>query len=579
MKKILFVLFIFVFCLNTIKAQIEKSTKIEVINGEEFYMHEIQKGQTFYGISKIYNVPVDTIIAYNPESSVKLKIGSLIKIPTYKKRNSKTEPKQIINQTQKPVAIPSQWHTVSQGESLYSISKKYNTSVEAIKKLNSGISESLSIGQRIEVPSSKTTTEITPDVKLPVTIKDTSKQTSVIIHQTEIKVLPKDTLILINAEAKNKITNDIYIALMVPLYTAQIQNINLGNIKSPTDISNTESFRFIQFYLGFLEGLKQFENKGITIHLDVYDVSDGVPAVKKIMNDPNFSKTHLIVGPLFTSTFVEVQKWADKNGVYIVNPFTMQSSIVSKSQFSIKLSCEQNAKCKNLCTEIENQFPDANIILLTNKNSDTVSIDLLKQYFSTTKFKHNIKEVVFTDKGVNGVKENYLENRPNVILNFLNGEATITNYVRRLYELKLDSIYIFCPSEWLAYDNIETEYLQYLNAHFYGDYFVDFRTDKAKEFINDFIAQYGTEPSIEMYAFQGYDIATYFTGAMVQYKNDWITKLGSYNPDLLSLKLNFSKTNNESGFENRAIQIIRICNYELIPFNENCEMDLENRKY
>lgn len=583
MKKLFFVLLVFVVCHNTITAQIEKSTKIEVINGVEYYMHEIQKGQTFYGISKIYNVPVDTIIAYNPEAGTKLKIGSSIKIPTYKKRVAKNENIQTNNQNQKPAATPSQWHTVSQGESLFSISKKYNTTVDAIKKLNPGISESLSIGQRIEVPSTKSTDKNQSEVKSQVIPKDTVKkinepntQTEV---KTEIKTLPKDTLIIKNSSPKNKIENDIYIALMVPLYTSQIQNINLGNIKSPTDISNTESFRFIQFYLGFLEGLKQYENKGISIHLSVYDVSDGVPAVKKIINEPNFSKTHLIVGPLFASTFIEVQKWADANGVYIVNPFTMQSNIVSKSPFSIKLTCEQNAKCKNLCNSIETQFPDANIILLHNKNSDTISIELLKQHFLKTKFKNSFKEVVFNEKGVNGIKENYKENRPNIILNFLNGEATITNYVRRLYELKLDSIYIFCPSDWLAFDNIETEYLQALNAHFYGDYFVDYRSDKTKEFVSDFIAQYGTEPTLDGYAFQGYDIASYFVGAMILYKDNWINKLPNYQANLISLTLNLNKSTFDSGLENKDLQIIKICNFELIPYSENCEMDLENRKY
>lgn len=583
MKKLFFVLFVFVVCQNFIKAQVEKSTKIEVINGVEYYMHEIQKGQTFYGISKIYNVPVDTIIAYNPEAGTKLKIGSYIKIPTYKKRVPKNETKQTNNNTQKPVAVPSQWHTVSQGESLYSISKKYNTNVETIKKLNPGISESLSIGQKIEVPSTKPANQTSNEIKTQVLPKDTLIQTTVITPKTEvkteIKTLPKDTLNIKNAQAKNKIENDIYIALMVPLYTSQIQNINLGNIKSPTDITNTESFRFIQFYLGFLEGLKQFENKGINIHLNVYDVSEGVPAVKKIISEPGFSKTHLIVGPLFASTFVHVQKWAEDNGVYIINPFTMQSNIVGKSPFSIKLTCEQNAKCKNITNTIETQFPDANIILLHNKNSDTTSIDLLKNHFSNTKFKNTVKEVIFNEKGVAAIKENYIENKPNIIINFLSGEATITNYVRRLYELKLDSIYIFCPSDWLAYDNIETEYLQFLNAHFYGDYFVDYRNDKTQEFVSDFIALYGTEPTVDGYAFQGYDIATFFVGAMTKYKDNWINNLDKNNDSLLSLKLTLTKSTFASGLENRDLQIIKICNFELIPSSENCVMDLENRKY
>ena len=578
MKKIFWVLFIIVICSFSSFSQNEKSTKTEVINGVEYYLHEIQKGQTFYGISKIYSISVDTIIKYNPEITGTLKIGTVIKIPTYKKV-TKTEVKQTNNQTQNQVATPSQWHTVVQGESLYSISKKYNTNIETIKKLNPGISESLSIGQRVEVPSTHKTEQTPVENKNVKTTNDTIKTTNTKTIPAEIKIEIKDSISIKPQESKNKITNDIYIALMVPLYTNQIQSINLGNIKTPTDITNTESFRFIQFYLGFLNGLKQFENKGIAIHLNVYDVSDGVTSVKKIINDPSFSKTHLIVGPLFSSTFIEAQKWADQNGVFIINPFSMQSNLVNKSPFTFKLTCQADAKHHNLCKQIETQFPDANIIIVYNKTSDTVAVASLKKYFNETKFKNKVKDVVFNEKGVNGINEFYETNKPNVIINYLNGEATITNYVRRLYELKRDSLYIFCPSEWLSYDNIETEYLQFLNAHFYGDYYVDFRKQETKDFISNFISEYGTEPTIEGYAFQGFDIATFFVGAMMEYKSDWGNKLDKYNPELLSLKLKFTKKGNESGNENTAIQIVRLCNYELIPFNEDCVMDLEERKY
>lgn len=582
MKKNFFVLFLIIICSFYTFAQNEKSTKIEVINGVEFYVHEIQKGQTFYGISKIYNVPVDTIIAYNPESSVKLKIGSTIKIPTYKKRVPKTETNQTNNQTQKPIATPSEWHTVIQGESLYSISKKYNTTIESIKKLNPGINESLSIGQRIEVPATKkaATTPINSKDTVSTNFqKNVTSNDTITKIITEIKAEIKDSILIKTTVLKNNIEKDIYIALMVPLYTNQIQSINLGAIKTPSDITSVPSFKFISFYLGFLEGLKAYENKGITIHLQVYDVSDGVASINKIINEPSFTKTHLIVGPFFSSTFIEAQKWADQNGVFIINPFSMQSNLVGKSPYSFKLTCDNNSKYGILCSKIEQQFPDANILLLYNKTIDTLAIASLKEHFSKSKFKNNVKDVIFNEKGINGINENYIANKPNIIINFINGEATITNYVRRLYELKLDSIYIFCPAEWLTYDNIETEYMQNLNAHFYSDYFVDYRKQVTKDFISNYISEYGTEPTIDSYGFQGYDIATFFVGAMMEYKNDWVNKLNNFSPELTSLTFHFTKNSSESGYENKKIHLIKLCNFELIPFDENCIKNIEDRKY
>ena len=50
-----------------------KSTKIETISGKSFYIHTVEKGQTLYGISKIYSISVDEILEHNPDASSGLK--------------------------------------------------------------------------------------------------------------------------------------------------------------------------------------------------------------------------------------------------------------------------------------------------------------------------------------------------------------------------------------------------------------------------------------------------------------------------------------------------------------------------
>lgn len=52
-------------------------------------------------------------------------------------------------------------HTVSQGETLYSISKRYNTTVEEIVKFNPGSAEVLSIGQKLIIPRNTASKEKT----------------------------------------------------------------------------------------------------------------------------------------------------------------------------------------------------------------------------------------------------------------------------------------------------------------------------------------------------------------------------------------------------------------------------------
>ena len=96
---------------------------------EETTLYTAQKGDSLYSIAQKYNTKVDDIKRINNLSNNNLSIGQMLKIP---KNNSS-------NTT----------YIVKKGDSLYSIAKKYNTTVDNIKKTNNLSSNLLSVGQKI----------------------------------------------------------------------------------------------------------------------------------------------------------------------------------------------------------------------------------------------------------------------------------------------------------------------------------------------------------------------------------------------------------------------------------------------
>ena len=58
-----------------------RSTVTEVIDGREFYIHTIKRGQTLYMISKAYNVDVNDLIRENPQVKEGIKADEKIRIP------------------------------------------------------------------------------------------------------------------------------------------------------------------------------------------------------------------------------------------------------------------------------------------------------------------------------------------------------------------------------------------------------------------------------------------------------------------------------------------------------------------
>lgn len=98
--------------------------------------YTVLRGDTLYGIAKRFNTSVQYLKEINNLKDNTLQIGQILKVTN----NSDNEPMECIV------------YTVKKGDSLYSIAKKYNTTVEEIKRYNNLNSNLLNIGDRIVIP-------------------------------------------------------------------------------------------------------------------------------------------------------------------------------------------------------------------------------------------------------------------------------------------------------------------------------------------------------------------------------------------------------------------------------------------
>lgn len=99
--------------------------------------YTVVAGDTLWGIARKFNVSVNDLKSLNNLTSNSLSIGMVLKIPPYS--NKKNEETNV--------------YVVKSGDSLWSIARKFNSTVDEIKRLNSLQSNILSIGRRLVVPS------------------------------------------------------------------------------------------------------------------------------------------------------------------------------------------------------------------------------------------------------------------------------------------------------------------------------------------------------------------------------------------------------------------------------------------
>lgn len=122
------------------------SLGVETVNGKIFVIHKVDEKETLYAISRRYGASVEAILQSNPGMTATLEIGQILKVPYAR-----------------PVAATSStpgMHKVEPKETMYSISKLYNVTVDEIKTWNNLSDNAIAIGQELIVKKPKNTTPV-----------------------------------------------------------------------------------------------------------------------------------------------------------------------------------------------------------------------------------------------------------------------------------------------------------------------------------------------------------------------------------------------------------------------------------
>lgn len=98
--------------------------------------YTVQKGDTLYSISKKMNIPIETIKKINKLDNNNLSIGQILYL------NEKDNPEE-------------EYYIVQKGDTLYSISKKFQMKIEELKELNNISSDTLQVGQVLIIDDNK----------------------------------------------------------------------------------------------------------------------------------------------------------------------------------------------------------------------------------------------------------------------------------------------------------------------------------------------------------------------------------------------------------------------------------------
>jgi LysM repeat protein len=158
-----------------------------VLDGQTYYLHLVLKDQTLYSIAKTYKVSIDAIMSNNVIPANGIQTDQMLRIPesaamaaTMPKPEppapvaparepqpkaqpeSKPPPASVASAGEDKPAGPAakaesegyRMHKVRKGETLYSLSRDYKVTVEAIIRVNDVPRNEIQIGQMLKIPPS-----------------------------------------------------------------------------------------------------------------------------------------------------------------------------------------------------------------------------------------------------------------------------------------------------------------------------------------------------------------------------------------------------------------------------------------
>ncbi len=564
MKKVFFLISFLILMISAYAQpgiQIVRSTEKQTINGKEFYLHTVEKGQTLYSIARIYQVEVKDILYDTVVPGIQ--IGEIIKIPVKKgivSEVAQTPKQESVAEGKEEIIL----HKVQSGDAVFALARQYKCDPKRIFELNPEAEKGIKIGQELKIPVKDPSVINTQATTKPAISKPKSDVTSSRVKEEPIA--PK-----MNARRFGA-GETFNIALMLPLFLNDVEKINPDEFeilrKRSTDY---KSFTFFQFYEGFMLAMDTLKKMGINAKIHVYDVTDDSTLAYKIISKDEMDEMDLIVGPLFFKSFEVVSKFAKQKGIPIINPMTDRRNILENNPYVFKLKPSVNNQAQCVAEYILNTYPGANILLIhNNKDADRKTADIFKkelnQIFRERKLKENsFRELIFNQVGLGGLQSKLLKDKPNVVLAITDNEIFVTNFVSKLSTIDNYNIILFATPKWKNYDKIETEYFQKLNLHLYEPWFVNYDDSQVQSFVQQFRNKYKGEP--DEFGFMGFDIANYFVVALQTYGSDFPANINDINVKIMHTRYRFERLGENGGFENTFINIYKLENYKYVGVN------------
>ena len=535
------------------------------IDNEKYIFHKVKNGETFYSLSKQYNITVQEIKDMNPGLDINdIPTDTIIRIP-------RIDFQQDIQQfeTQKESYF---FYKVKKKESFASIAAKFSITKKELKNVNPDMRKRLKKGDVIKIPEK-------PELIEEPVISAIEDTTYTLYMQDTLHL--QDTLC--NKQVPSYFTNRVKVALLLPLYLddnnirefIDSSEVNqFGKKKYKTIIRDEDwiyykSFRFIEFYEGALIAMQKLQEKGMHIDLKVLDTEQDPRKVKDLIDRGELDNLDIIIGPVYSMNVKMVTDYLEDKSTLIISPFAQKEDLLFTKPSLFQVKPSYSVETEVLSGIISRDY-GKNIVLIRpddSLNIDKINqfkwmlVDSLKQYGPVENV--ILKEVFFLKNRarrdtINEIKDALVLDEPNTIVVLSQKETFVSEILAKLFTLSNDyDLKVYGFPAWQQFRNIQLNYFHQMNLYLCSPYHLDYNKRSVINFLDIYRKKFKTEPVPFSFAWTGHDITSYFLTAFAIYGNDLLTCYPYFKADFLITGFDFRRTGEMGGAMNQRLFLLQ----------------------
>lgn len=571
----------------------------KVIDGYSYYEHTVAPGNTLWGIQRMYDVTMEDLESANPGLTETLSEGQKILIPIGKE-------------------LQTMEYMVKDKETLYGISRKFNTSVEELQKLNPIlVTNGLQKDQVIIVPAPpKEYSAINPDTYVkqnevqnaidPFTENQNEADTvtdevngfsdstvihTVLAHETLYSIanrfmVPVKELMRVNQLTSASIKegqkliipvqkekyNEVEVKTVNPFIEDAIDSVTLIPSKDVYGIALMMPFfvehgpgysKYIsdistQFYMGALVAVDSLRKRGLNARLYVYDTKNDTTRVRSILNKPEFANIDMIIGPLYGKTVPVVAEYSKRTGKKMVCPLAVDKSILRNNP-NVYSSVPSDVTLFNGLAKHLAQSDYDRVVLIRPSDKEG---QLLAESFKSTylNFAENGKSPSISNADEVNFKDFVKKGSKVAFVYPCDVKVKVIKFMSRLntagITAKEGEVSIYGTKDWVNIEEINNVYKNKYNFHYPGPNYLDYYTDEVEVMNKNFRDRFHTD--LSKVSLQSYDLMTYFSGYFFNIENCCKPLMNSFD---------MKQVDNGDGFENTSVFIVEQEDYELVKRN------------